>query len=131
MGFVCSLFPLDNPMLTLGQAAKAAGISKPYLSKLIKQGRISARKLENGEYRIDPSELDRIPHIRKLTVASEQLATPPHNWQRERESLFATIHILQDQLQDLREQRNAWQQQAERLLLTPPRKPWFRRLFGR
>jgi hypothetical protein len=46
--------------LTLGQAAKEAGISKPSLSAAIKNGRLSAYKNESGSYEIDPAELFRV-----------------------------------------------------------------------
>lgn len=45
--------------LTLGQAAKEAGISKPSLSAAIKKGKLSASKNESGVYEIDPAELFR------------------------------------------------------------------------
>jgi hypothetical protein len=45
--------------LTLGQAAKEVGISKPSLSAAIKKGRVSAHKNEQGVYEIDPAELFR------------------------------------------------------------------------
>jgi excisionase family DNA binding protein len=47
-------------MLTLGQAAKETGVSKPTLSKAIKNGRLSAYKNDKGEFCIDPSELFRV-----------------------------------------------------------------------
>jgi len=46
--------------LTLGQAAKEVGISKPSLSAAIKKGRLSAPKNESGTYEIDPAELFRV-----------------------------------------------------------------------
>lgn len=46
--------------LTLGQAAKEVGISKPSLSAAIKNGRLSAPKNESGAYEIDPAELFRV-----------------------------------------------------------------------
>ena len=46
--------------LTLGQAAKEVGISKPSLSAAIKKGRVSAHKNESGVYEIDPAELFRV-----------------------------------------------------------------------
>ena len=52
---------MTNPIkLTLGQAAKEAGISKPSLSAAIKKGRVSAEKNESGVYQIDPAELFRV-----------------------------------------------------------------------
>jgi hypothetical protein len=50
--------------LTLGQATQHAHVSKPYLSKLIRTSKITAERQPNGEFRIDPSELDRISAIR-------------------------------------------------------------------
>lgn len=46
-------------LLTLGQAAKEVGLSKPTLSEAIKKGRLSARK-EGNQYQIDPAELFRV-----------------------------------------------------------------------
>jgi hypothetical protein len=45
---------------SLGQAAKAAGISKTSLHRAIQKGRVSAAKNDNGSYEIEPSELHRI-----------------------------------------------------------------------
>jgi excisionase family DNA binding protein len=119
--------------ITLGQAAKQAGISKSYLSKLIKTGKISAERQPNGEFRIDPSELDRLSHIRRVNTQQKQIDTPqkqidtprppPDAWLKEREVLLALVNALNDQVNDLREQRDVWQHQAERLLLTMPTKP--------
>ena len=50
----------NSIFLTLGQAAKETGISKPSLSAAIKKGRFSAEKQENGQYKIDPAELFRV-----------------------------------------------------------------------
>ncbi len=45
---------------TLGEAAKATGKSKPTIQRAIKNGRIFAKKNENGRYAIDPAELHRV-----------------------------------------------------------------------
>jgi excisionase family DNA binding protein len=120
---------LDTPMrLTLSQAAKTASISKSYLSKLIRTGRISAERQPNGEYRIEPSELDRIEQIRPQkrpeNTDDERPETSENTlWEREREILMALLQDRDRQIQDLREDRDAWRVQAERLLLTMPDKP--------
>ena len=44
---------------TLGEAAKAVGFSKPTLSRAIKNGKLSAKRLDDGSYSIDPAELER------------------------------------------------------------------------
>lgn len=48
------------PVFTLGEAAKAAGVSKPTLSKAISTGRLSAEKTPEGSYRIQAAELFRV-----------------------------------------------------------------------
>jgi excisionase family DNA binding protein len=75
-------------MLTLGQAAKETGLSKPTISKAIKTGRLSAVKAENGEYQIDPAELFRV-----YPVASKP----------KRETLHEETHGLQPTLDTMRE----------------------------
>jgi hypothetical protein len=45
---------------TLGEAARAAAVSKPTLSKAVKEGRLSAEKQPDGSYRIQPAELFRV-----------------------------------------------------------------------
>ena len=67
-------------MLTLGQAAKETGLSKPSISKAIKTGRLSAVKTENGEYQIDPVELFRVYPVTSKpkadTLQKETLGLP-------------------------------------------------------
>ena len=110
--------------LTLGQAARQAGISKSYLSRLVKSGKISAERQENGEFRIDPSELDRLANIRPHghdagNSTSERLETPRELvLQREVELLREMLHDKEQTLQDVRRERDAWRQQAQALLLT-------------
>ena len=58
---------------TLGQAAKATGLSKPTLSEAIKKGKISARKNESGSFEIDPAELHRVyPPVASPASEDEQ-----------------------------------------------------------
>src|SRR3546814_1223312 len=45
---------------TLGEAAKATGISKASISRAIDSGRISAIKTESGSFSIEPVELHRV-----------------------------------------------------------------------
>jgi excisionase family DNA binding protein len=47
-------------MLTLGQAAKAAGVSRSTLSRAIKAGRLNAHQDDGWVYRIDAGELARV-----------------------------------------------------------------------
>jgi excisionase family DNA binding protein len=109
--------------LTLGQAARQAGISKSYLSRLIKSGKISAERQDNGELRIDPSELDRLERNRTHgrdggNRTSERLETPRELvLQREVELLRELLMDKEQTLADVRAERDAWRQQAQTLLL--------------
>jgi excisionase family DNA binding protein len=89
-------------MLTLGQAAKETGVSKPTISKAINKGRLSATKNEKGEYEIDPAELFRVfPIASKPPVSDLQLETPIYT------------NDLQRELYVLREERTRERQQLE------------------
>lgn len=68
--------------LTLGDAAKRAGVSKATISKALSSGKLSGEKIPttNGRYEfsIDPSELDRVfPHKQTDEHKGEQESTPP------------------------------------------------------
>lgn len=108
---------------TLGEAAKATGLSKPTISKAIKSGKLSAIKNENGSYTIDPAELFRVykaadsngqrqPEILRMETP-EQLAKMLEKEQEERErerGQFIT------QIEDLR--RRLDEEATERRKLT-------------
>ena len=61
--------------LTLGEAAKMTGKSKPTISKAVKDGRISGQKVD-GVFQIEVSELLRVYPAKSETEAE---ATPPSN----------------------------------------------------
>lgn len=114
--------------LTLSQAAKASGKSKSTLSRAIKMGRLSANRLDDGNFSIDPAELFRVypatlnnPYDERPI---EQGATPvPTELQnrismlellleKEREAVTREREISAD----LKEDRDRWRQQAASLL---------------
>lgn len=125
---------------TLGEAAKATGMSKATISKAIKNGRISASKDESGTFKIDPSELHR---VYPPTVSSEQKETPTNT--PAKADIDGTIRALQARLEaaqerlsdkdtviaDLREDRDRWRQQATALLEDQRPKGFLRKLLGR
>lgn len=128
---------------TLGDAAKAVGKSKTTLHRAIKSGRISATKLEDGSYAIDPSELHRVfPPVtagtpdeafhrndterQSNTSETLRIQLEMHEKERERERT-----LLQETIADLREDRDKWRQQATALLEDHRPKGFFKRLLGR
>lgn len=125
---------------TLGEAAKATGMSKATLSKAIKSGRISAKKGDTGAFQIDPSELHRVYPV---NVHAEHISTQnetPTNTEN-----ASTIRELQARLEaarerladkesviaDLREDRDKWRQQATALLSDQRPKGFFSRLLNK
>jgi len=61
-----------SKMLTLGQASKMTGKSKPTISKAVKDGRLSGKKGKDGVYQIEVSELLRV-YDAKSEAKSEPL----------------------------------------------------------
>ena len=61
-----------SKMLTLGQASKMTGKSKPTISKAVNSGRISGKKGKDGVYQIEVSELLRV-YEAKSEAKSEPL----------------------------------------------------------
>lgn len=63
--------------LSLGEAAKAAGVAKGTISKALKSGKLSYVEKTPAGYQIDPAELFRaFPRQRVETPENERLATP-------------------------------------------------------
>jgi hypothetical protein len=92
-------------MYTLGQAAKAAGISKAWLSKSIQKGKVSANKDESGRYQIDPAELHRVfPPVNTVNGNSEQEETP--ETATENTGLSLTIEHLRELLRRTERERD-------------------------
>ena len=61
---------------TLGQAAKAAGVSKTTMRRAINSGRVSATKRDDGSYEIDLAELQRAFPGASVTPRSGDGAAP-------------------------------------------------------
>jgi excisionase family DNA binding protein len=125
--------------LTLGQAAKHLGVSKPTISKAISSGKLSATRLDDKSFAIDPAELERykamnghrFPVTQKETPASLRVETPPET---SMETALQLVHAearaklaeerltdLKAMLDEMRSQRDAWQKQAEGRLLVDQR----------
>jgi hypothetical protein len=56
---------------TLGEAAKATGISKASISRAINSGRISAAKKGDGSFSIEPVELHRVYPLKSASPVNE------------------------------------------------------------
>ncbi len=119
---------VDPMFYTLGQAAKATGITKTTIAEAIKKGRISAVKDDSGRYQIDPAELHRVYD----PVSIQDGKADTQNEQYKTHELTAKIMVLEAQVKaigeiknrveaecdDLRTDRNKWREQASLALLT-------------
>lgn len=108
---------------TLGQAAKATGVSKMTLSRAIKKGTISAAKNDSGGYEIDPAELHRIfPAVSAIQAHDANIDTKRYTndtplLQRIME-LEIKLEVTKERLEETRQERDDWKEQAKRLVLT-------------
>jgi hypothetical protein len=109
---------------TLGQAAKAVGMSKTSILRSIKAGRISAGRDELGQWAIEPCELHRVyPPLTEDTDTGngtgERAVTGGETALAEAHARAALAEArlsdFKSMLDDVREQRDRWQQQADRL----------------
>lgn len=88
----------DTVKLSLGQAAKVAGVSKSTLQRMLKNGQVSGTQREDSVWEIDQSEVARIardkdrPRSGKRVEAS---ATP--------DPAAVDLAVLKSQLQDVRD----------------------------
>lgn len=152
-------------MLSLTAAAKLARVSKSTIGRAINRGQLSATRLPDGSYEIDPAELHRVypvhvpsgpgpdrpsgPSSHPPQATPAEPAGPAAVAVAELAGARQLIAFLEAQVADLRQDRDGWRQQAERLALAapvitpapppsepapaasaPPRAPWWRRLAG-
>jgi hypothetical protein len=134
---------------TLGTAAKASGIAKSTVLRAIRNHRISATRSDTGDWEIDPAELHRVfpaaPTARNTEQSSVDHcavrgATPEKRdetalLEAQLAGLKEVAELMRRQLDDLRQDRDAWREQAQTgaRLLTHEKAagdkalPWWRR----
>jgi hypothetical protein len=108
----------DKDMFTLSDAASAAGVAKSTIWRAIKAGRISATRTDIGSYQVDAAELFRAFPPAPKNDPMKQVATgvePAGTGALEAQiaALKDISGLLREQLEDLRNDRDAWRGQAE------------------
>lgn len=86
-------------LLSATQAAKAVGKSVPTITRAIKSGKLSAKKLNGGGYEIDPSELFRV----WKAVTNSNGAIPPmleYETPIEDSALRVKLEVMNERLND-------------------------------
>lgn len=114
---------------TLGEAARATGMSKAAISRAIKNGTVSAEKRADGSFKIDPAELHRVyePVASKqassghdATLSNGELNGEIRELKAKLEAATQRLADINAELADMREDRNQWRAQAQKLLLAAP-----------
>jgi hypothetical protein len=93
-------------MYKLATAAPAAGINKSTVLMHIKAGKVSATRDANGGWCIDPAEFHRT--FPPLVTAGSAEQPPQHR----DATADAMVALLREQLADMRQQRDHWQNEA-------------------
>lgn len=119
--------------LSLNQAAKEAGKAKSTLLLSIRNGDLTAPKNAKGRYEIDPAELFRVFPKPEEVRTSDPRPTP-EEYRIENKYLLRDVDALNEQIEDLKKQRDKWQGEASaitRLLENHTRpKGLMERIFG-
>ena len=99
-------------LLTLGEAAKLTGKSKPTISKAIKDGRISGQKGDNGVFQIEVSELLRVYPAKAETPAVEIEQAPA----QQDEITKLKMQHLEEQLEATKQQLNEAKEERDQAI---------------
>jgi hypothetical protein len=126
------------PEMSLSEAAAWAGKQRSTIFKAIKAGRLSARKDDQGQFRIDPAELARVFQPAGPGTVSGNGAGEQSDTGRELQALERENALLREWLTDTRSERDrlAGILETQTRLLTdqrlekpPAPPPWWQKLW--
>jgi len=113
-------------MISISDASIRVKVSKSTLLRAIKNGKLSAVRNDAGGYEIDAAELSRV--YPDAAMAHQVTQTDASNSNSD-----ALVRQMQQTIDMLREDRDAWREQAQRLAIASPaqtRPSLFSRLFS-
>ncbi len=123
--------------LSLREAAAQANTTKSTIWRAIKAGRLSAGRLDDGGYSIDPSEVARCFPPKRLPAQESGHSDTAAVTAAELSGARQLIALLEDRVRDLMTDRDQWRDQAGQAtrLLTDQRdsgsrRTWWKRLAG-
>jgi uncharacterized protein (DUF885 family) len=87
--------------LSLGQAAKVAGVGKTTLARMLADGRVTGTKRPDGVYEIDKAEVARIARDKDVPRSGKRVEATPAAPEARPEAV--DLAILKVQLQDVRD----------------------------
>jgi excisionase family DNA binding protein len=137
-------------LLSLREAAQQARTSKSTILRAIQKGRLSASRTDDGGYAIQPAELFRVYPPKAKAVATDHCADQSVGQDAPHPAtpggvagdtvklavMEAELAALKDMVAELKQARDDWKAQAERLAITGPTKAaeparsWWKRLAG-
>lgn len=109
--------------LSMGEAARRVGRTKGTLSKAIATGRLNVVEKTKHGYLIDVDELTRVFPERTAQTSSNRSSSTNESSERDAAELTMLRRendLLRQQLEDVRADRDAWRDQARRLLPPEP-----------
>jgi excisionase family DNA binding protein len=122
--------------LTLAEAAQATGLNRSTVLRAIKSGKISGTRDGNGNWSVEPVELFRVFPPADATPKAMPQDAQALAAAAATDALVAELRAV---IADLRQDRDQWREQAQRLALpsmpehkpaAASRRPWWRRLAG-
>ena len=131
--------------LSVGEAAKAVGMTRQAIQAAIKKGTVSATKSDKGAWQVDPAELFRVyqPVVRHdsptesedFTSVVTRQATEIQGLADKLKAVHELLDVLRSQNNDLKEQRDLWQAEAriwqqKALPAAEMKRGFFARIFG-
>ena len=112
----------------LSEAASATGVNRSTLFRAYKSGRMSATRTDTGQIEVDPAELFRVfPPIAsqqstqgEMHHAAQANATDDNALRAS--ALEVEVKMLREMLDTMRDDRDAWREQAGKMVaaLPPP-----------
>jgi hypothetical protein len=127
----------------LSEAAAATGVNRSTIYRAYKSGRMSATRLESGQIEVDPAELFRVfpplaaQGLKNDAPHGDATASATDDNALRSSALEVEVKMLREMLDAMREDRDAWHEQAAKMTAvlplpapTAPRRPWWKRLAG-
>jgi hypothetical protein len=130
----------------LSEAAAATGVNRSTIYRAWKAGRISATRTDIGQIEVEPAELFRVfPPIAAQQASQEArhhgaTANATAETALRVNALEVEVKLLREMLAAMREDRNAWRDQAAKVVaalpapatitMPAPSRRWWRRLVG-
>jgi hypothetical protein len=117
--------------MTLTEAARWAGKGRTTIFKAIKQGRLSARKTDDGEWLIEPAELARVYQPAEAVNVPANGSGEHQAIGGELEALRRENTLLREVVDDLRVERDKLLSAVGTRLMVDHRPSWWQRLTGK